>query len=337
MAWNKNALIRYKSIDRCLQNTSKRWTLDALIESCTEALIEYEGRDMQISRRTIQLDIQTMRSGKLGYVAPIEVYRKKYYRYSDRTFTITDIPIDHADMDVLFDSIEMLKQFKKFSLFQELSGVVEKLEDRIFHETGKRNAVIHLDKNESLKGLEHLDLLYRAISEKIPAQITYQSFRAKKPRTYLLYGFILKEFNNRWFVVGRAKGLRKIYTLALDRILSIEVVPSEPFLEEPFDADDYYKDTYGVTVLTDYQIIDLVLKVDHTNAPYVLTKPIHPSQKLVEEYPDGSVVVTLRVHHNFEIERLILGYGDSMEVLGPQLIKDRIVKKLKNALRNYQG
>lgn len=76
MALNKNALLRYKTIDKCLQNTYRNWTLDDLIEACSDALYEYEGRDTNISRRTVQMDLQLMRSDKLGYNAPIAVYEK---------------------------------------------------------------------------------------------------------------------------------------------------------------------------------------------------------------------------------------------------------------------
>ena len=75
-----------------------------------------------------------MRSDKLGYNAPIQVYEKKYYCYSDSDFSITDIPLTKVDMDVLTESVEMLKQFKKFSLFNELNGVIQKLEDKVYNE-----------------------------------------------------------------------------------------------------------------------------------------------------------------------------------------------------------
>ena len=104
MAQNKNALIRYKTIDRCLQNTGKRWTLDDIIQACSDALHEYEGRGINVSKRSIQLDIQLMRSDKLGYNAPIEVYEKKFYRYADEEYTITNIPITENDMNVLSEN-----------------------------------------------------------------------------------------------------------------------------------------------------------------------------------------------------------------------------------------
>lgn len=83
MPANKNALIRYKTIDNCLRNRYRRWTLQDLVDACSEVLYEMEGIDNGVSVRTIQGDIQMMRSDKLGYNAPIEVYERKYYRYSN--------------------------------------------------------------------------------------------------------------------------------------------------------------------------------------------------------------------------------------------------------------
>jgi len=179
MAINKNALIRYKTIDKCLQNHYRQWTLDDLIEACSEALNEYEGREINVSKRTIQLDIQMMRSDKLGYNAPIEVYQRKYYKYAEEDFSITDIPITETDMSVLSETVEMLKQFKDFSLFSELGGIIQRLEDKVYTEKTKQSSIIHLDKNENLKGLEHLDTLYQAILKKIVLKITYKSFKAR--------------------------------------------------------------------------------------------------------------------------------------------------------------
>ncbi|WKN44969.1 helix-turn-helix transcriptional regulator [Tunicatimonas pelagia] len=163
MAFSKNALIRYKTIDKCLQNQYRQWTLPDLMEACSEALYEYEGRAVNVSRRTIQADLQMMRSDKLGYNAPIEVYDKKYYRYADPAYSITDIPLSDTDMQVLSETVEMLKQFKDFSLFSELGGIIQRLEDKVYTEKTSQPAVIHLDKNENLKGLSHLDTLYQAI------------------------------------------------------------------------------------------------------------------------------------------------------------------------------
>ena len=333
---NKNALIRYRTIDKCLQNRQKRWTLQSLIDACSDALYEFEGKENPVSKRTVQMDIQLMRSDKLGYNAPIIVYEKKYYTYEDPDFSITDIPLTQVDMEILTESVEMLKQFKDFSLFTELNGVIQKLEDKVFREQDQQAPIIHIDKNEQLKGLAHLDTLYQAILKKIVLRLTYQSFKARQSSEFLFHAFILKEYNNRWFVVGKREQVDAISTLALDRIQKIDFDLKATYREEPFDADQFYHNTYGVTVMNDEQIIDAELKVEASNAPYVLTKPFHHSQKLLETYPDRSIRISLRVHHNFELERLILGFGETIEVLGPPLLRKRIRNKLGRAFGKYK-
>lgn len=335
MALNKNALIRYKTIDKCLQNQYKKWTLNSLIEACSNALYEYEGRDINVSKRTVQLDIQLMRSDKLGYNAPIEVYDKKYYRYADENYSITDIPITENDMNILSETVEMLRQFKDFSLFSELGGIIQKLEDKVYTETTHQSAIIHLDKNDDLKGLEHLDTIYQSILKKIVLKITYKSFKAREASEFIYHPFILKEFNNRWFVVGKKHNENTILTLALDRVENLDFDLDIPFLTEFFNGDEHYKDTIGVTVLNYESLVETVLKIDRLNAPYVLTKPFHHSQELLERNKDGSIIIQLKVHLNYEFERLILGFGDSIEVLKPKMLRNRIRRKLKRAIKNY--
>ena len=335
MAQNKNALIRYKTIDKCLQNHYRKWTLNDLIEACSDALYEYENKATKVSKRTVQLDIQLMRSDKLGYNAPIICYDKKYYRYEDPTYSITDIPITENDMQVLSETVEMLKQFKDFSLFSELGGIIQRLEDKVYTEKTKNASIIYLEKNEKLKGLEHLDVLYQAILKKICLKISYQSFKARKPSDIIFHPFILKEFNNRWFLVGKKSKDAPVATLALDRIVKINYELKIPYLEENFDGNAYYKNTIGVTVLNKEEPKEVILKIDRSNAPYVLTKPFHHSQELIERFKDGSVTIELNVHHNFELERLILGFGESIEVMRPRVLRNRIKRKLDLALKKY--
>ena len=337
MALNKNALIRYKTIDRCLQNHYRQWVLDDLIEACSDALYEYEGRAVNVSKRTIQLDIQMMRSDKLGYNAPIVVYDKKFYKYEDENYSITDIPLNENDMNVLSETVEMLKQFKDFSLFSELGGIIQRLEDKVYTEKTHQSAIIHLDKNENLKGLEHLDVLYQAIIKKIVLRITYQSFKAREASEIVFHPFILKAFNNRWFLVGRpgVEAKKPIVTLALDRIVDIDFDTTITYKNNNFNGDEYYKDVIGVTVLNS-RPERIEFWIDKYNAPYVITKPFHSSQRLIRKTENG-VIFNIFVQINFELERMLLGFGDSIEVIKPRKLRDRLKKKLERAVRLYKA
>src|SRR5215467_15021331 len=131
MPVNRNALIRYRTIDKCLQNRRRKWTIEALIDACNEALYEYEGIEKGVSLRTIRLDLNAMRSDKLGYNAPIIVIDKKYYSYEDPTYSITNIPLSSQDLGVLQEVSHLLQQFKGFSHFSEMAEMINRLEDKI--------------------------------------------------------------------------------------------------------------------------------------------------------------------------------------------------------------
>ncbi len=335
MPVNKSALIRYKTIDKCLQNRYRRWTLDDLIQACSDALYEYEGIDNGIGRRTIQMDIQVMRSDKLGYNAPIIVVDRKYYAYEDTDYSITNIPLTDKDLNKLSEITEILKQFKGFSHFKELNGMVQKLEDKIYSEKTKQNPIIELETNENLKGLEFLDTLYHAIQQKHVISIMYQSFKARKPGKIIFNPYLLKEFRNRWFVLGSKKESRNILNLALDRIESIELEPEEKFwINKEFDTAEHFKYVIGVTV-NSLRPSNIHLLVNNENAPYVLTKPIHPTQQLISESPQG-VEIVIKVIPNYELEKEILGFGESIKVLAPESLKRRIKERLNIAVKQYE-
>jgi predicted DNA-binding transcriptional regulator YafY len=337
MSQNKNALIRYKTIDKCLQNQYRTWTLDDLIEAVSEALYEYEGKANPVSKRTVQLDIQMMRSEKLGYNAPIEVYDKKYYRYEDEDFSITDIPLTETDMNVLTETVSMLKQFKDFSLFNDVSDILQRLEDKIYSEKSHTQPIIHLDKNENLKGLHHLDTLYQAIVKKIVLVITYKSFKAREAQTFTFHGFALKQFNNRWFLIGKKKASEPITNLALDRIITIDFDFQTAYIEENFDAEEYYKDIIGVTVNQGMYSKKIELWIDPENTPYVVTKPLHHSQRVIQENEDGSMIIHLLLQPNLELERLLLGFGKGLEVIKPEGLRKRIKSIITKSLERYQS
>lgn len=132
MPANKNALIRYRTIDRCLRNRYRRWTLEDLVEACSDALYDMEGITKGVSTRTVQADIQIMRSDKLGYYAPIEVYDNKYYRYSDPEYSISNTPITTDDYDLVVKAIEVIKEYKENGDVDKLDEVLMAVKDKLY-------------------------------------------------------------------------------------------------------------------------------------------------------------------------------------------------------------
>jgi len=335
MSINKLALIRYKTLDDCLRNKRRKWTLEDLIEKVADTLYNKEGIDTGVSKRTIQADIQLMRSDKLGYNAPIIVKSKKYYSYSDEGYSITNAPINNTDVDKMKEIVGVLKQLNGFSYFDEMSEMIARLENNLYTSTHQSPNCIQFEDNKQLKGLSFITPLYQAIINKKTLSLVYQSFKALQSQQIIVYPYLLKEYRNRWFLVAKQKDGRYLLTLALDRIVAFEETTREKYLEhDGIDFDVYFNDLLGVSKNEKDIPHKVLLWIDKAHAPYVLTKPLHNSQTVIKEVADGTIF-RIDVVLNFELEREILGFGEFMKVLSPRILVSRINKRLEKAGRNY--
>ena len=337
MSINKLALIRYKTIDDCLKNRRRKWTLNDLIEKVSEMLDQHEGITGGVSKRTIQADIQLMRSDKLGYNAPIVIVDRKYYKYDDPNYSITNAPINNADVEKMKEIVSVLKQMNGFSYFEEMSDIIARLENNLYKSTHQSINYIQFESNSQLKGLEHINPLYQAILRKTALRITYKSFKAAAASENIYYPYLLKEYRNRWFLITKAHKGKLLLTMALDRIIGFRELAEEKFVEyEGVDFGRYFEDVLGVTKSEKDRAHKVILQIVKNHAPYVLTKPIHPSQQVLKEDENG-IVIRIDVVLNFELEREIMGFGEMVRVLAPRLLASRIKRRLEAAVNLYNG
>jgi predicted DNA-binding transcriptional regulator YafY len=329
MPVNRNALIRYRTIDKCLQNRRRKWTIENLIDACNDALAEFESIEKGISMRTIRMDINAMRSDKLGYNAPIIVNDKKYYTYEDADYSIANSPLSSEDLSVLQEASLLLQQFKGFTHFADMNEMIQKLEDKIYSESNQQHSVIDFEKNDLLHGIHWLDTLYKVIIQKQTINIMYQSFKAREANEYITYPYLLKEYRNRWFLLAKHKKGNEIITFALDRIKDITINNKELFKEHRnFDALTFFKPIIGVTRNIGVTPIVITFIVNPYHAPYIKTKPLHHSQVLVQDTKQGSTF-TIEVIPNFELEREILGFGDGIKIISPNSFLRSIKKRVQ--------
>lgn len=336
MPANKNALIRYKTIDNCLRNRYRKWTLEDLVEACSSALYEMEGIRKGVSVRTVQGDIQMMRSDKLGYNAPIVVYEHKYYRYAEPDYSITNMPMSQTDYEVMQEAVDMLRQFEDFEHFSEMSDVISRLQDKLAISRKDRKPLIHFDSAPFLKGLRFLNPLYNYIANKQTIRVMYQAFSANKPREFVLFPYLLKEFRNRWFVFGSRACDMKLFNLSLDRIVSIE--PSDtPFRENSrFDAEHFFDDVIGVSKNIEDEPVGIMFWANAEQCNYLKTKPIHSSQRIVKENPeDGSCIFKIKVVVNYEMYSVFMSYGPGVRITYPQSVVCRMKEMLKRTALMY--
>lgn len=337
MPANKNALIRYKTIDNCLRNHYRRWTLDDLVDTCSDALYEMEGITKGVSVRTVQSDIQMMRSDKLGYNAPIEVYDHKYYRYADRDYSIFNMPMSDGDVELLQEAVDMLRQLEDFDQFNEMSDVVSRLQEKLSITHKGNKPIVHFDNVPDLKGLKLLSPLYNHIAKRQTLRIEYQSFNARRSQEFFLFPYLLKEFRNRWFLFGsRAKDM-VLYNLALDRIISVEPAHDVAYQDNPrFDSEHFFDDVIGVSKNINNKPRRVKFWTNREQSKYVMTKPIHTSQSLVYRNPeDGSCIFQIEVVLNFELYSVLMSYGPGLKVLSPPNVVAYMRDHLRQAADAY--
>ena len=336
MPANKNALIRYKTIDNCLRNKYRRWTLDDLVDACCDALYEMEGISKGVSVRTVQGDIQMMRSDKLGYNAPIEVYEHKYYRYADENYSITEMPLTQNDYEVMKEAIDMLRQLEDFDQFSEMADVVKRLQDKLAISQHSRKPIVNFDSVPNLKGLRLLNPLYNYIAHRQTIHIVYHSFKTRTPVDYIFCPYLLKEFRNRWFVFGSRASDLVLFNLALDRIVSIEPC-DEPFRDNPrFDTEHFFDDVIGVSKNIGTSPRKVQFWASSEQSKYIKTKPIHPSQQLVKEFENGCCVFQIRVVVNIELYSVMMSYVPGIKILSPRNVVSYMHKKLCAAAKLYE-
>lgn len=337
MPVSRNALIRYKTIDNCLRNRYRRWTLDDLIEACSEALAEYEGIYKGISRRTIQGDLQVMRSEKLGYNAPIVVIDKKFYTYEDPDYSITNSPLSETDIERMSEAVAVLKQLSGFAQFAEMDALISRLEDRVSVTRHSSSPVIFFERNDNLRGLNLISSLYQHIIDKRTLKIGYLPFTARQPRNLTVSPYILKEYRNRWFLLCKVKGVNALRIMALDRIESVEKAYGEPFETLPgFHPETFFNDVIGVTKSLQDKPSEIIFTVKGDQSQYVLTKPLHSSQRVLERHKkDRSITFAMNVVINYELERVLLGYGDYIKVLQPPSLAQRLQEIHRQAAEQY--
>ena len=336
MPANKNALIRYKTIDNCLRNRYRRWTLDDLVDACSEALYDCEGIRKGVSVRTVQSDIQMMRSDKLGYNAPIEVYDHKYYRYSDSNYSIFNMPMTDNDYEVMREAVDMLRQLQDFDQFAEMSDIVSRLQDKLAMTRDNRRPLVHFDSVPDLKGLKLLSPLYTYIARHQTLRITYKSFNARQAQKFIICPYLLKEFRNRWFLYGSKASSLLLFNLALDRIEAVEPV-DVPFRDNPqFDPEHFFDDVIGVTKNIGERSRVVTFWASREQSKYIITKPLHTSQRLLcRNTEDGSCIFQIRVVVNVEMYSVFMSYGEGIRILSPESVAKKMIARLYKTIERY--
>ena len=327
-------MIRYQALDRCFSNRYKRYYIEDLVEECNKAIYEFTGSLEGVKKRTIFSDISYMESPQ-GWNAPIKrVYEGKrcYYVYEEENFSINKKDLSEAELETIDEALVMLNRFKGVEGFDWVDEFVTNFEDKLGR---KKNEVpvIGYQKNPFLKGIENLSVIYNYIVNRQVLKITYEHF-VKGKMVHVVHPYYLKEYNNRWFLFGITEQKRDfLISLPLDRMVDIEPMHIEYIPNKNFNFEEYFEDVVGVSVPMSGTPDKVVLKFEKSRFPYVVTKPLHPSQRIIDK---DECIVQIEVHQNSELNSLIFSFGDQVEVLAPDSLRNQFKAKINKLSEKYK-
>lgn len=330
MPTNKNAQLRYQILDRCFSDFKHKYTIKDLIDKVNDVLYDLTGTD--ISVRQIRADIKYMRD-RVTYDAPIKAYpmavgKEHYYRYEDPNFTIYNNEMSIEEVNNLRSTIQMLGRYRGTPATAWLEEVISNLEYRFGIKANAEN-LISFEQNDKLQGLEHLSGIIDATINHQPLKLQYRTFKGHEFET-ICHPYYVKQYNNRWFLLGRNEKYGTIGNYALDRIVSFRNVDIPFCKNTQINFDTYFNDVIGVTVPR-ADIETIVLRFSENRFPYVVSKPLHHSQVVNKEQR----TVTITVKPNNELNQLIFSFIPDVEVLAPCSLREAIKDKIEENLKKY--
>lgn len=317
MPTNYKAMIRYSIIDECLRDRSRIWNWEDLAHMIAQRLKEH-GKEYRLpSKRTIMGDIAAMRSGILGYEAPIIYSRSEGYSYSNSGFSIFNLSVPSQLLSDMAESVELMLQLTRNQKLVKISQSLEKICDYLnINIEARGRQVIFFEPSLNEAGQSWLDTVYQYTLARQVMGVSYRAFKGETSYHMLSPSFI-KEYNNRWYVFGWDHEMKQIINLALDRINSVQNSLREYWIPEDFDHDKWFKHLYGVTTPQGAQPVEIIFRTSLELSPYMDTKPIHHNQQKLSTDENGSVYKLL-LYDNYEIRSKLRSFGKELEVISPE-------------------
>lgn len=337
MPLNKQALLRYRIIDRCLRDKQMPYpSLETLHEKLEKEL------SMTISKSSIEKDIRAMRSDSdLGFYAPIK-YNRKYdgYEYTDDSYSITNIPLSEEDLSSIEFAALTLRQFEDLPLFGDFGGAVDKIFQAIevgsMLEYDDLPQMVQFEQSPKVKGIEHIETILECIKERKPLSFFYRKFNSEEGKDHLVHPYLLKEYRNRWYLIALQEANGLITTYALDRMATPEpnnTVKFKAAFTADFDAKAYFAHSFGITTFRG-EPEEVVLSFEPLQGQYVRTQKLHETQEeLIDNNEEYRIKLTVGV--TIELEMAILSYGEKVRVIKPESLKEQIQDRLKSAIEAY--
>lgn len=328
MPVNKNAYERYRIIDKVIRSKRFIASRERLLEELNNELLTIT--DSQLSK-----DIAYM---KIHKQAPI-IFDKKIggYVYTDADYSFEHNAITDDDKWVLDFANATMNAYGNSNLVIHFDGLVNKLITGSSKEKSKLlqgSNFIAVEKNNHATGYEYLYTIYQSIIEQKVFIIQYHPF-GRNSKQHTISPYLLKQYRNRWYVIGYAHEKNLTLVFALDRIKELNTSKAKYFIDTNFSAEQYFKYSFGVTHNYNLSPEKVRLWFNKTNKEYILSQPLHHSQVIIENN-EAFAIVEINVIITWELQAMIMGYGSGVKVLAPESLQQKIATELQAASNLYK-
>lgn len=279
------------------------------IHSSAEILMHLKEHKIDISSRTLQRDITAIRN-QFGIELVFDSWKNGYYIDKESSWdieTFTNILQTAISTDSL---LENLRDSKAVMDYIDYGNDVE------------------------LKGIQHFDTILKCIKNTFVITFDHINYSANTSKPYVLHPYLLKEYKKRWYVIGRVDGTDNIRTFGIDRLENFKPTTTTFKREDKLNPKPYFKDIVGLTY-SKGEIEEITVKTTITQAKYLISQPLHHSQKIVSELSDS---FTFQYHliPNYEFKEQIFMLSNNIEVLKPQWLREEIKNTIEKTLKKYQ-
>lgn len=334
MPVNKNASMRYRIIDSLLVGGQKV-KMDDLIARVSEelrGLVSYESKD--ISKRSIEYDLQQMKEYRpQGFGAPIK-RSKGFVFYESKTFSIFGAELNDGDISALLELFSIYDAYWSFPQTPTVRAFIQKFGKNLSLPS-KIKGRVQFDINLDALGAKRLSQFAELIKKGKQASIDYEPF-GKAVRKINTQPLLLKEFNNRWFLLCFDNDQNRFINLPLDRIVGVPRANNlDVDVAKLTELIGLLQHMYGVSFPQSDQIPEkIAFAIAPERRPYLETKPIHFTQRF-ESNEFAESIVTLRLYQSRELVSLLLSYGKDLKVLEPESLRQEMKKIVAEMVQAY--
>lgn len=342
MPTNKNAFIRYKYLDKLLSDRHHYYDMRDLAAK-VNSMLEADGFK-PVTRRCIEKDVENLTF--TPFCADIETFKmdgKTIYRYRRQSFSIFREELSREEVSLLREVLNTIGQFKGLDHFEWL--------DRLKSDLGlkSKRSIISFSNNPNLQNSNLLSTLFDVISNEVAIRLSYHTFSDETIRAIEFHPYLLKQYNDRWFLIGAADSDKKILNFPLDRIDKVEALPQLRFVPCTLNLQERFEDIVGVTFHEDYPVEHILFWVSDASRNYIITKPIHESQKqyhgereqqLRAQYPtlESGTFFSIDCIRNYELIRELCAYGKDLIVLHSDgTVAEDVRKRVHEMAEQYEN